>query len=80
MRSRREGARGDRSHKAKAKSVSGLALLAQGKQMVKHKKRNREMVTKAAEAIGCNKMTMLGLLPLSQLTYESCEVPSMDHT
>ena len=43
--------------------------------MVKHKKRNREMVAKAAEAIGCNKMTMLGLLTLSQLTYDSCEVP-----
>ena len=42
--------------------------------MVKHKKRNREMVGKAAEAIGCNKMIMLGLLTLSHLTYDSCEV------
>ena len=47
--------------------------------MVKHKKRNRERVAKAAEAIGCNKMTMLGLLTLSQLTYDGCEVPSMDN-
>ena len=38
-------------------------------------KQDREMVAKAAEAIGCNKMTTLGLLTLSQLTYDSCEVP-----